>query len=263
MSALFIDTIETLKACVVMFAEESMNWFIIALVGGVLLGGMTWWFCSAFAKLWNTRYNLTMSHHALCALSALLVFLAVVLGFSMKYTQAVAENILDTWAEQLKGNDEWRNDTFIKCYEAIQIAGKEDFTKYPHPRSGGKTVPLNSNVSKEIFGLTPVKCSISDFKTMHPFLATVLYADNEVPTSVVNADVKTFFSANPGAMYPFERAIDIAVNHVKSGLEVQTPKVVLYSQMILAGLFIVIFVLTLAAISIGAYTDIKVHYVNA
>lgn len=263
MSALLIDTVETLKACVVMFAADSMNWFIIALVGGVLLGGLTWWFCSVFAKLWNTRYNLTVSHHALCALSALLVFSAVVLGFSVKYTQAVAEMILDNWAEQLKEDDEWRQDNFTECYDAVKATGKENFAAYPDPRDGGNRIPIDLPASQELMGTITVKNAIGNFKTTHPFLATVLYADNEVPASIVFADVKSFFSANKGGTYPHENAIRIAVNHVKSGLEVQTPKVVLYSQMILGGLFVVIFLLTLVAISIGAYTDIKVHYVNA
>jgi hypothetical protein len=263
MELLIIDTIDILKACIFTFASLNLNWFIASLVGGIVLGGLTWWVCSVFATLWNTKYSLTGWHHLLCALSAILVFCAVVLGSSMKYTQAVAEFILDNWGEQLKADEEWGHETFARCYDAVKKAGKENFAGHPDPRDGGNRIPINLPASQETVASVSVKSATDNFKTTHPVLSMILLADNEIPESVVLTDVKSYFGANPGGTYPHENAIRIAINHVKSGLEIQTPKVVFYSRLILGGLFAILFILTLLAISIGAYSDIKVHYVNA
>jgi len=264
MELLIIDTIDILKACILTFATQNLNWFIASLVFGLVMGGLTWWLCAFFAKLWNTKYSLTGWHHLLRALSAILVFCAVVLGCSMKYTQTVAENILDNWGEQLKADQGWGQDTFTHCYDAVKAAGKENFAGYPDPRDGGDNrIPISLTASQETVASVSVKSATDHFKTYHPFLSMILLADNDVPESVVFADVKSYFGANPGGTYPHENAIRIAINHVKSGLEIQTPKVVFYSRLILGGLFAFLFILTLLSISIGAYSDIKVHYVNA
>jgi len=263
MELFLIDTFGIIKACLVMFASTNLVWFIVSLVAGLIFAGLSWWACSFFAKLWNTKYSLRGWHHVLCALSALLVFCAVVLGSSLKYTQGVAEYILDSWGEQLNSDTEWGQETFTRCYDAVKAAGKENFSGYPDPRDGGNRIPINQTSSQETLASVSVKSATDNFNTSHPFLSKILLAENEVPESVLFADVKSYFTANPGGTYPHANAIRIAVNHVKSGLEIQLPKVVFYSRLILAGLFLLLFLLTLATISIGAYSDIKVHYVNA
>jgi len=258
MYLLIIDTLEILKACIIQFASDSLGWFIASLVSGIVFGGATWWACSFFAKLWNTKYSLTGWHYLLCTLSAILVFCAVVLGSSLGFTQKVAEVILDTWDAQLKDDEGWKQDTFIRSYDAVKAAGKENFTGYPDPRDGGNRIPISLSPSQETVASVSVKSATDHFKTSHPILSMILLADNDVPESVVFADVKSYFSANPGGTYPHGNAIRIAVNHVRSGLEIQTPKVVLYSRLVLGGMFGILFVLTLVAISVGAYNDIKV-----
>ena len=263
MELLIIDTIDILKACLVTFASQNLNWFIASLVAGVVLGGLTWWLCAFFAKLWNTKYSLTGWHHLLCALSAILVFCAVVLGSSMNYTKTVAENILDNWGEQLKADEGWSSETFAHCYDAVKAAGKENFAGYPDPRDGGNRIPISLTARQETVASVSVKSATDNFKATHPVLSMMLLTDNEIPESVVLTDVKSYFGANPGGTYPHENAIRIAINHVKSGLEIQTPKVVFYSRLILGVAFLGLFSLTLLVISMAAYRNIKVNYVNA
>jgi len=162
----------------------------------------------------------------------------------------------------LKNDEGWQQETFTQSYDAVKASGKEDFSEYPDPRDGGNRIPISQTTSQETTASVSVKSAVDNFKSTHPVLSLVLFADNDVPESVVFADVKSYFAANPGGTYPYGNAIRMAVNHVKSGLDIQTPKVVLYSRLTLGGLFALCFAVALVLISIAAYKDIRVFRIN-
>jgi len=263
MDLLIIETIELLKACVAAFVSANLVGFLVVLAVAFFLAIATWWACSAFAKLWNTKFSIGAWHHVLCAISALIVFATVLLGASLRFTEAVADSRIESWAEGLKFDEIWKQDTFTKVYDGVKSLGQEDFNGYTDPRDGGNRVPVTLSSSQETVATVYVESSIIHFQRVHPILSLLLLSDEKVPQAIVLSDVRSFFNANPGSTYPAESAIRLAVNHVKSGLSVQTPVVVLYSRLILGGIFLVLIFLTLTAISLAAYNDIKIHNANA
>jgi hypothetical protein len=232
MESLIIDTFELIKLCLVMAAELEFRWFIVSIVAGLILAGLSWWFCSFFARLWNTKYALTGWHHFLCALCALLVFTAVVIGSSLRFTQQVAEALVEVWSEDVQSDAGWSESTFVRAYDEVKAEGKENFAGFPDPRDGGNTIPMNLGPTREL------------------------------PQEVIAQDVKTYFGSG-GQIYPLDAAVKLAANNIRLGLQQQAPKIVFYSQLALGSLFLLLFLATLAAIAVGAYQDIKVHYANA
>lgn len=245
-----------------MAAELEFRWFIVSIVAGLVLAGLSWWLCSWFARLWNTKYALLGWHHVLCALCALLVFTAVVVGSSLRFTQQVAEFILETWAQDLQMDGAWSEETFMRAYDEVKAEGKENFAGCPDPRDGGNTIPMNREQTKELVASIYAEQAAAHFDANHPFLSLVLVPDADIPQEVIAQDVKTYFNSG-GSVYPLQAGTKLAANNIRLGLQQQAPKVVFYSQLALGGLFLLLFLITLSAIAVGAYQDIKVHYVNA
>lgn len=262
MESLIVETFQLIKLCVVMFADLEFRWFIISIIAGLVLGGMSWWLCSIFAGLWNTKYVLKGWHHFLCAISALLVFTAVVVGSSLTFTQRVAEAIVEDWSSELKSDQPWKDEVFVRVYDSVKAEGKEDFTGYPDPRDGGNRIPTTLAPTRELMASIYSEEATKHFKDSHPLLSVVLVPDAQIPQSVIAQDVKTFFGSG-GQVYQVDAAVKLAANHIRLGLQQQAPKVVFYSQLALGGIFLILFLITLSAIAMGAYKDIKVHYANA
>lgn len=262
MESLIVDTFELIKLCLVMAAELEFRWFIVSIVAGLVLAGFTWWFCSFFARLWNTKYDLTGWHHFLCALCSLLVFTAVVIGSSLRFTQQVAEVLVESWSSDLQTDATWSDATFTQSYDAVKAEGKENFSGYPDPRDGGNTIPMTLGPTRELVAKITAEEAANHFGENHPFLSLVLVPDADIPQEVIAQDVKTYFKSG-GQTYPLAAAIKLAANNIRLGLQQQAPKVVFYSQLALGSLFFLLFLATLAAIAVGAYQDIKVHYANA
>lgn len=262
MESLIVDTFELIKLCLVMAAELEFRWFIVSIVAGLILAGLSWWFCSFFARLWNTKYALTGWHHFLCALCALLVFTAVVIGSSLRFTQQVAEALVEVWSEDVQSDAGWSESTFMRAYDEVKAEGKENFAGFPDPRDGGNTIPMNLGPTRELVAKIYAKEAADHFDANHPFLSLVLVPDADIPQEVIAQDVKTYFGSG-GQIYPLDAAVKLAANNIRLGLQQQAPKIVFYSQLALGGLFLLLFLATLAAIAVGAYQDIKVHYANA
>lgn len=262
MESLIVDTFELIKLCIVMSAELEFRWFIISIIAGLILAGLSWWFCSLFARLWNTKYTLNGWHHLLCALCALLVFSAVVVGSSLRFTQQVAEALVEGWSEDLQTDGAWSDTTFLRAYDEVKAEGKENFSGYPDPRDGGNTIPMTLGPTRELVAKITAEEAADHFDANYPFLSLVLVPDADIPQEVIAQDVKTYFDSG-GQTYPHVAAIKLAANNIRLGLQQQAPKVVFYSQLALGSLFLLLFLATLAAIAVGAYQDIKVHYANA
>jgi hypothetical protein len=262
MESLIVETFELIKLCLVMSAELESRWFVTSIIAGLVLAGLSWWLCSLFARLWNTKYTLTGWHHFLCALCALLVFTAVVVGSSLRFTQQVAEALVEGWSADLQTDGAWSEETFVRAYDDVKAQGKENFAGFPDPRDGGNTIPMTLGPTRELVATVYAKEATGHFNANHPLLSLFLVTDADIPQEVIAQDVKTYFSAG-NQVYQLEQAVKLAANHVRLSLQQQAPKVVFYSQLALGGIFLLLFLATLTAIALGAYQDIKVHYANA
>lgn len=230
---------------------------LATLLGAMVLAALCWWGASAYSRLWNLRFRITLHHHVLCLLAAALTLVFSVLFASLRYTRDAAEASIDHWRTELLNDSEWANRTFIAAYEAVNALGIEDFSQHPPPGSGGRTIPLAKAESIAASASIYANSAATDFRQRRPFLSKVLLVRPEIPKERINLVVNEFF-AKGGQTYSLEEAIDIAAGEIKSTLQPQTGRVVPLARLLLVALFVLVQIIPFGLIGLAAYQDLKV-----
>jgi hypothetical protein len=90
----------------------------------------------------------------------------------------------------------------------------------------------------------------------------MLSARPGVSEDEIEYDIREYFRNNPGTMYPLERAVEIAAEHISESLLEQSPKTVWKTQLILIILFMVVQLIPFGTIGYFAYKDLKIGKYN-
>jgi hypothetical protein len=244
--------------CVAMFSLFEFKAFLGTLIGGLFLGLACWMLCSRYSRLWNLSYRVTVTHHVLCGIAAVLTILFTVTFVSLKYTKPVTEALITAWQLQLLADLSWEQKAFRKTYEAIKALGVEDFTNYPHPDRGGHIVPASEMVSRRTLASIYSSEAVKHFHETHPYLSMVLSAEPGISPGMITDDVSAFFSAHPQDNYSNLSAVKLAADHIRQGLNARAPRVVPISRGITVVLFILVQSIPFSAIGVAAYRDLKV-----
>ena len=77
------DFLSLLGGCFSFYFANNRGGFGLALFVGVELAALCWWACSSYSRLWNLRYRVTLTHHVLCALAAILTLCSVAMSHAM------------------------------------------------------------------------------------------------------------------------------------------------------------------------------------
>jgi hypothetical protein len=244
--------------CVVMLKNQEFATFLGTLIGGFLLGAICWLLCSRYSRLWNLRYRVTLTHHVLCGIAAVLTLLFILTFVSLKYTRQVAEAIIASWQQQIQADSAWENKTFRKAFEQIKALGVEDFSNYPHPDQGGHTAPASKQESRQTLATVYATEAVKHFNKSHPYLSMILRAEPGISPKIISDDVTAFFAAHPGELYLNMNAVRLAADHIRRGLDVQVPRVVPISRTVIVILFLLVQAIPFGLIGVAAYRDLKV-----
>ena len=252
------DLFSILFQCIERLRSEDFALFRNTIIGGIFLGALCWVACSYFTRLWNLRFRVTLRHHVLCGLAAVLTLMFSLTYVSLKYTKQVAEKVIQDWQTQLPGDSKWGNKTFRITYEKVKALGVEDFTNYPHPDQGGTLVPLSKEKSRRLSAEIFANEAVKHFKSNHPYLSMILNAKSDISEEVIYQDVDQFFATHPNQLYPFSNAINLAALHIKKSLDEQVDKVVPFSRKLLIVLFFLAQAIPFGLVGFEAYRDLKV-----
>ncbi len=237
---------------------EFRSTLLITLAVAFVLAIGCWLACSYFTTLWNTRYQITKTHHILCAIAASITFSTVIIYQSLDYVRPIAEIIVQSWNIKLKINPTWTQKTFIKAYEAAETLGIEDFSNYPHPDKGGNTIPLSKDETQNKIATIYATEAIANFEKNHAYLSKILWAGSSPPKQAITKDVDDFFKTPPHKKtYPTQRAIELATRLISEELTRQIPQIVFLSRLLLIGFFFIIQLIPFSLIGWAAYRDLK------
>lgn len=234
------------------------NEFLVAFLIAFILAIVCWVAASRYSRLWNLRFQVKPIHHVLCFLAALCVFIFTMVFIGLRYTEQAANIAIGMWRVELIADHAWLNTTFRTAYREVKVLGLEDFTSHPPPEQGGTRIPLNHLESRTKSAEVYTSSAIQNFRAGHPFLSKVLKVRSDIPSVIVDRDVNSFFKANPGSLYPFERAVDLATAEIKSNLQSQTVRLVVIGRSILVILFIFVQLIPFSVIGYAAYTDLRI-----
>lgn len=235
------------------------NEFWVAFLISFVLAIICWVVASRYSCLWNLRFQVKPIHHVLCFLAALCAFVFTMVFIGLRYTEQAANIAIGMWRVELIADPAWQDATFRTAYRAVKSLGLEDFTFHPPPEQGGTRIPLNHLESRTKSAEVYTNSAIQNFRVGHPFLSKVLKVRSDIPSAIVDRDVNSFFKANPGYLYPSERAVDLATAEIKSNLQAQTERVVVIGRLILVILFIFVQLIPFSVIGYAAYKDLRIR----
>lgn len=230
--------------------------FRLAFAAAVVLAGLCWWVCTVYTHLWNRDFPVTITHHTLCGFASVCTLGFVLLFAGLAHAKDVALASIQLWQAQLNADTAWAQAVFAKSYHKVKDAGVEDFTNFPPPEAGGERVPLTQESSQLTMAETYSNEACQDFSRRRPFLSKIIWSSPGISSEVIEHDVREFFQ-NEGNVYPMGRAIENAAREIKGGLDVQTPRVVTLSRLIVALLFVMVQAVPFGLIGWAAYRDIR------
>jgi hypothetical protein len=251
------DLTALFRNCIEIYMLRDPGAFRMTVILGVGLAALSWALCSVYTRLWNKRFRITLTHHALCAFASVCTLLFTILFASLQYTKEAALVRIENWQTQLKSDSVWGDRTFAKAYERVQDLGTEDFSNAPPPGSPNSIVPMNYDETKQTVASLYANEACHHFDGTCPFLSKVVWSSPGVPADTIIEDVNAWMLHD--RVYPASRAIDIAGLRVREGLEPQAPRVVYLAKLAVVGLFVLIQMIPFGLIGWAAYRDIKVR----
>lgn len=249
------DILSLLISCVEQLIASRNDVYVV--VVAVILAVMLWVFAAYYTKLWNKAFRNKPIHYFLFTLAGVATFCFVIIFYSLKFTEFVASGMVIKWSNELQNDSKWRQDVFVKAYEAVEKSGKADMTSFKHPDEGGHLIPSPPEVRSLSAGLYAHE-SIKHFKNNHPLLSKILWARSAVTIEKIKVSMNTFFEENQGDNYVLSDAVQIAAKQIGSELKEQTPKVVYTTRVLIFLLFLCFQLIAFGIVGLHAYKSLKV-----
>ena len=252
-----------LVECMRLEARRSASGFFLTVLVAIALGGLCWFAATQYTKLWNLRYNATLTLHTLCGIAALLTLVFTIAFVSLDYAKDVARDRLNRWYRTISTDRKFMNDTYVDCYNVVLRSGYERFdpTRNFPPSDPRSTMPITTQQTKILVGKLYADASLANFRRTNPYLSRVIMPGNQdVPASVILQDMNTFFAAHKAEknpIYNLNHGVDIAANLFRQNLETQTPKVVSSARRWITALFLAVQIIPFGLIGLAAYQDLK------
>ena len=246
------DFIEILSKCVASLGGALLGFLLLALA----LGALCWVACSYFTRLWHKRFHVRAQHHLLCAIAALLTVVFTILFRAVGNLEYIVNDIIDEWSRELVDDDEWNSDTYTFAFYTLKELYPNEFRGVPEPGKANSVIPFAREGMMETCVETYVEEACDNFSTHRPFLDRMLRARPGVSEGMIVADIRDFFGNHPGEIYPLNRAVVIATQHIREGLLKQSPKTVRKTRRILVALFLAVQVIPFGTITYCANKDL-------
>jgi hypothetical protein len=253
---MLLDLVSLLLGCITIFHAKEPEVFAMTLLAGVILAGVCWYVCTVYTHYWNRRFQVTLIHHILCGFASICTLIFIVLFVSLFYTKEAALASIEAWQAQLNLDSAWADRTFAMAYDKVKELNIEDFSNTQPPGTPGSLIPTTKDESRQTAASVYANEACRHFDTNRPFLSKIVWSSPGVPSETIVKDTNEWFQSNP--VYPVTRAIDIAANQIREGLEPQVPRVLTLARTAVFVLFVLIQAIPFGLIGWAAYTDIKV-----
>jgi hypothetical protein len=135
-----------LGGSIAIFAGIDPSSFIVTCIGSVILAGTLWWLGSAYVRLWNTTFHLSLLHNFLCGLAALWTIFFVIAFVSLREVGQLIDQEISAWTEQM------------------------------HQSLESGSVPLSTDNATSVESPATTAALFDDFEAQHPFLRQALQA---------------------------------------------------------------------------------------
>lgn len=251
------DLLSLLGGCIFLFAVNDRPQFGATLLTGILLAAACWYGCGAFSRLWNLRYRVTLTHHFLCAVSAVLTLVFVLLFVALRHAREAAYLSVESWQLQINMDAAWADRTYATAWQEVKSLGLENFDKIPPPGMPGTHIPTVKPASIHLTAATYAEASVEHFNKSRPFLSKIVHAQTGVPSRTLDADINSYF-ATVNDTYSPVRAISLVANQIKGQLTEQLPLVVSRLREIAVGLFLAVQMVPFGLVAIDAYRKLRV-----
>lgn len=229
------------------------------IVSALLLSAIFWIINSYYTKLWNKSFHVSLKHHLICAVSALLTFFFVLSFAGIRYLRPVSERIVTNWSSQLREDQLWNDQIYSKAYFAVKETGRENFTNIPLPGNNGSYIPFSREASLILSAELYASEACRDFSKKHHFLTLLLSARPTISNELIRKDMNYYFKKE-GNIYPLERAVQLASNQIMTELLKKTPRVVRVARTILFLIFVLVQTIPFGIIGYFAYKDLKIYH---
>lgn len=248
--------------CVNILRTNDPRLFIGAVLAGLTVGGLLWWFACVWGHWWNKKFTLQPLHHILAALALVFAPAYTVTSVGLKYASAMAERAVRSWQESATFDNDLRMRLAARLYDEIAARGGEDMSKIPDPRqldAGQEWIFTYSNhaETQAVIGEVYTRGALEHFKKNRPLLAAIL-SPSVTPDLVVN-DIRQKSTSDPGAPYHLQDGVQLLVSQMFMNLSSQIGRVVITARLVLLGLFLLFLLIPFSLIAAAAYRDIRVH----
>jgi hypothetical protein len=255
--SLIQDFFSLLAECIALFVLNSRPQFGLTLLVGIALAALCWFGCSHYSRLWNTRYRVTLTHHVLCALAAVLTLLFTVFFAALGYTKEAAYMSVQAWEQNINHDADWAETTFATTWHKVKSSGLEDFSNVPSPGQSESIIPMTKPATIHLAAASYSAASVGHFNKNRPFLSKILQAHTGLPSRVLDADVNNYF-ATEGNTYPRSRGVSLVASKIKSQLDDQLPRVVTTFRFLAVILVLGVQLALFGLVGVAAYRNLKV-----
>ena len=250
---MFSDFYNILTECAAYLSGKEK---FILFIFSMLLGGVCWWCCASYTKLWHKQFYVKAQHHILCGIAALLT-IAFVYGFySIRYLEDLVYEIVEEWEDDLLDNYDWSEATFEKAFYATKAVDPTAFKRVREPKDGGQTIPLETQTAIQVCAETYVYEACASFASAYRFLNRFLKAKTGISKEAIKDDINNYFNAGH-SVYPAEQAIELAAWYIETELIAQAPAIVKKTRTVLFLLFLLIQAIPFSIIGYVAYNNLK------
>jgi hypothetical protein len=255
-----VELLELWWACLTAAMKDRSLAFPLSVVIGLVLGALFWWLAALSARLWNRRFYMNPALQILCGAAALLAVVFAMTYVSAKNLETAIIASAGQWKDALlsDGNQAWRQDSFYRAWDAVADTKMEPtVTRSNNPRINGedKLLSMGHPDAKQAVVRVYVDASRENFKTVHPYLSAVLFADstNDVPKGRMDQSIVDWFRQNAGSPYPIEIAIALLADHITEVAKHEAPAAAAYTERVSVALFLITQLLVFVIIGFVAH----------
>jgi len=249
------DFLSLMAGVLAIFSTTDRAAFFLVLAGGIGLAGLCWWACSVYSRLWNKMYRVTILHHLMCGLAALVTLPTVVVFVALKHASTAAGHSVQVWEIELAADRIWADETFKTAYDRVRTLGLEDFSTTPPPPAGHTIPAVNERSQIECAGAYAASAA-RHFNQRRPYLSKIASASAEIPRDVLRRDIRQHFETI-GNSYPTGKAIALVGREIRDGLGAKLPRVVKVIRIQLIVLFLLCQLVPFGLVGWAAHRNLK------
>ncbi len=241
-----------------LIGQDRMSYMLL-LLSGLAIAVILWLVCAFFGRLFYKPYRMSIGQHILCSILAVIVTLTVPTYASTVYLQPALVGVIAYWRDTLASSKAWQDKQFKREYAEIKKMGLEDFSSVIPPEKGGSIIPLNHAESRIKIGQMEAEAAIENFQFNFSLISKIIGTQATVSANMVSQDMNHFFKSNPGATYPLNRGVQLAVERIYQELEPQIPRIIFITRLALIFLVVIGYAICLGWIAYAALKQIRIH----